>query len=60
MANNNNNGNGIFKDPTSSETILGKKVGVGKGVGEKIGKRAKSAIEIRREKQRKALEGIFD
>ncbi len=55
-----NKTNGLFGDPTSQEVILGKKVDIGKGVGQKVGKRAKSAIEIRREKQRQALKGMFN
>lgn len=43
------------QDPTSQEVILGKKVDVGKGVGEKVAKQAKSALELRKELRKKFL-----
>ena len=46
------------KDGGKVEKIHGKKVKVGKGVGERVGKKAKTAIEIRREEQRKLLESM--
>lgn len=42
----------------SYEKIHGKKVKIGKGVGERVGRKAKTAIELRREKQRKLLESM--
>lgn len=50
----------VFGDPTSTQVIHGKPVDVGTGVGERAGKKAKSAIELRKERQKKALEGIFN
>lgn len=42
-------------DPTSHEAIHGKKVKIGTGVGKRVGKRAKSAIEIRKAAREKLL-----
>ena len=42
-------------DPTSQEVILGKKVKIGKGVGKRVGRKAKSAIEIRKAARDKLL-----
>jgi len=35
--------------------IHGKKVKIGKGVGKRVGKKAKSAIQLRRERMKKEL-----
>jgi len=43
----------------TTEKIHGKKVKVGKGVGEKVGKRAKGAMLTRAEKIRRQLAGVF-
>jgi hypothetical protein len=53
---NNNKKNG---DPTSQESIHGQKVVVGKGVGEKVGKRAKGAVKTRAQRMREELQGII-
>lgn len=54
---NNNKKNG---DPTSHEAIHGKKVHIGKGVGTKVGKRAKGAAKSRAQRMREELAGVFD
>ena len=53
---NNNKKNG---DPTSQEAIHGKKVQVGKGVGERVGRKAKGAAKTRAERMREELRGVF-
>lgn len=55
MSNGNNNNNNKYADPTSEETIHGKKVVVGKGTGEQVAKRAKSAMQLRKELQKQYL-----
>ena len=40
------------------EKIHGKKIEIGTGVGERVGKKTKSAVEIRREEHRKLLESM--
>jgi hypothetical protein len=52
MANNNKN-NGI--NPTSHEAIHGKKVKIGKGTGERVGKQSTSARKLRDELRKKFL-----
>lgn len=56
MANNNKKKNG---DPTSYEAIHGKKVPVGKGVGERVGKKASGAAKTRAQRMREELRGVF-
>lgn len=57
MMANNNKKNG---DPTSHEAIHGKKVTIGKGTGERVGKRAKGAAKTRAQRMREELKGVFD
>ncbi len=45
----------VKKKNGSTEKIHGKKVKVGKGTGERVGKRAKSALEIRKALRKKFL-----
>ena len=42
-------------DPTSTEVIHGSKVNVGKEVGKKVAKKAKSSIQLRKEMRDKFL-----
>jgi hypothetical protein len=42
----------------SKEKIHGVTVDIGEGKGKRIGRKAKSAIELRRERQRKMLESM--
>lgn len=53
---NNNKKNG---DPTTQEAIHGQKVKIGKGVGQRVGKRAKGAAMSRAERIRQELKGVF-
>lgn len=54
---NNNKKNG---DPTTQEAIHGKKVSIGKGAGERVGRKAKGAAKTRAQKMREQLKGVFD
>jgi hypothetical protein len=54
MANNKKNG-----DPTTHEAIHGKKVAIGKGVGERVGKKATGAAKTRAQRMREELKGVF-
>lgn len=56
MANNNKKNAG---DPTSYEAIHGKKVKIGKGMGERVGKRASGAAKTRAQRMREELKGVF-
>ncbi len=49
-----------YKDPTNTQTIHGKKVSVGTGVGERVAKMAKGAIKTRAQRIREELKGVFD
>ena len=49
--------NGI--DPTTYEAIHGQKVPVGKGVGERVGKKATGAAKTRAQRMREELKGVF-
>jgi hypothetical protein len=53
---NNNKKNG---DPTTHEAIHGKKVAIGKGVGERVGKKATGAAKTRAQRIREELKGVF-
>lgn len=46
-------------DPTDTTVIHGKKVNIGTGVGEKVGKKAKGAVKTRAQRMREELEGVF-
>lgn len=46
-------------DPTSQESIHGRKVTVGKGTGERVGRRAKGAAKTRAQRIREELVGVF-
>ena len=47
-------------DPTSQESIHGQKVTIGKGAGERVGRRAKGAAKTRAQRMREELKGVFD
>lgn len=53
---NNNKKNG---DPTSYEAIHGRKVPIGKGTGERVGKKAVGAAKSRAQRMREELKGVF-
>ncbi len=53
---NNNKKNG---DPTTQEAIHGRKVTVGKGVGQRVGRKAKGAAKTRAQRMREELAGVF-
>ena len=53
---NNNKKNG---DPTTQEAIHGKKVTIGKGVGERVGKKARKGAKTRAQRMREELKGVF-
>lgn len=46
-----------IKMPSRPEVIHGKAVKVGKGVGQKIGQQAKSAMQLKREAEQELLKG---
>lgn len=48
-----------YKDPTSTETIHGKKVTVGKTIGERVAKTARGAAKTRAQRIREELAGVF-
>ncbi|MCK5602165.1 hypothetical protein KAR91_09855 [Candidatus Pacearchaeota archaeon] len=54
---NNNKKNG---DPTTQEAIHGKKVTIGKGTGERVGRKAVGAAKTRAQRIREELKGVFD
>lgn len=47
-----------YKDPTSTEVIHGKKVKIGTGTGERVAKKATSAISSRKARLKAALMGV--
>lgn len=53
------NNKNAYKDPTATTTIHGKKVRLGTGVGEKVGKQARGAAKTRTQRIREELEGVF-
>jgi hypothetical protein len=53
------NGNKKNGDPTTHEAIHGKKVNIGKGTGERVGKKATGAAKTRAQRMREELKGVF-
>lgn len=49
----------MYKKSKSTEKIHGKKVKIGKGVGERVGKRARGAVETRKKRVADELKALM-